>query len=127
MRVTSFPHMAWKLDTWAIKIRHLLDDKSICVTSYPGWYYVHCFKYSQKCVLHSIRELLARDAIFFNHGSESKPLFTLSKWCLQEGSATNNDAPVQAGTNPKLSHRGSATTPGTSTFPISTLFVICFN
>jgi hypothetical protein len=42
--------------------------------------------------------------------SESKPLFTLSKWCLQEGSATNNDAPVQAGNNPKLRHRGSATT-----------------
>ncbi|TVU15302.1 hypothetical protein EJB05_38816 [Eragrostis curvula] len=43
--------------------------------------------------------------------SESKPLFTLSKWGLQEESASNNGAPVQAGSKPKLRHRGSATIP----------------
>ncbi|KAK3142110.1 hypothetical protein QOZ80_4BG0342340 [Eleusine coracana subsp. coracana] len=43
--------------------------------------------------------------------SESKPLFTLSKWSLQEEFASNNDDPVQTANKPKLRHRGSATNP----------------
>jgi hypothetical protein len=32
MRVTSFPHVAWKLDTLAIKITHMLDDRKASVS-----------------------------------------------------------------------------------------------
>jgi hypothetical protein len=32
MRVTSFPHVAWKLDTLAIKITYMLDDRKASVS-----------------------------------------------------------------------------------------------
>ncbi|CAN6276252.1 unnamed protein product [Urochloa humidicola] len=42
--------------------------------------------------------------------SESKPHFVLSKWSLEEECHSTNDV-AQASTEPKLRHRGSATTP----------------
>ncbi|XP_072151841.1 uncharacterized protein [Setaria viridis] len=46
-----------------------------------------------------------------NHISESKPHFALSKWCLKEECHSTYDVGEQASTEPKLRHRGSATTP----------------
>ncbi|CAL5016002.1 unnamed protein product [Urochloa decumbens] len=43
--------------------------------------------------------------------SESKPHFALSKWSLEEKCHSTNDVDEQASTEPKLRHRGSATTP----------------
>jgi len=43
--------------------------------------------------------------------SESKPHFALSKWSLQEECNSTYDVTEQASTEPKLRHRGSATTP----------------
>ncbi|RLM66100.1 hypothetical protein C2845_PM16G11170 [Panicum miliaceum] len=43
--------------------------------------------------------------------SESKPHFALSKWSLQEECNSTYDVSEQASTEPKLRHRGSATTP----------------
>ncbi|RLM73841.1 hypothetical protein C2845_PM15G13960 [Panicum miliaceum] len=43
--------------------------------------------------------------------SESKPHFALSKWSLQEECKSSYDVTEQASTEPKLRHRGSATTP----------------
>jgi hypothetical protein len=64
--------------------------------------------------------LIVTIKIFFDHISESKPHFALSKWSLQEESHSTYDVSEQASTEPKLRHRGSATTPGIRMCPIPT-------